>query len=156
MMSFQSFVRLGLSFVRTLARRAWNRDSELPRFMEQYRPDGMLSAEAGDPQVLQGASRCIACARCDATAWEMGIRDELGIAGPMAFVLGASRQAGMDLSLAAHASDETLRALTAACPVEVPFVGLAALVRRRNAEYVGGNLDAPRPLLSLPPGQVTP
>lgn len=151
MMSFESFVRLGVSFVRTLARRAWSSESELPRFMDQYRPDGMLSATAGDPQVLAGASRCIACGRCDAAAWELGVRDELGIAGPMAFALGASRQAGMDLSLAAHASDETLRALTAACPVEVPFVSLAALVRRRNAEYVGGNLDAPRPLLSLPP-----
>lgn len=152
MMAPESFVRLGWQFFRTIIKRAWRSDSELPRFMEQYRPDGMLSAEADDPQVLVGAGRCFACGRCDAVAWELGVREALGPTGPMAFVMGASRQAGTDLSLAAHASDEALRAFTEACPVQVPFVALAALVRRRNAEYVGGNLDAPRPTLSLPPG----
>jgi hypothetical protein len=151
MLAPESFFRLGWQLLRTVIKRALRSDSELPRFMAQYRPDGMLSAEPDDPQVLAGASRCFACGRCDALAWEQGMTDVLGPVGPMAFVLGASRQAGTDLSLAATASDDALRAFTDACPVRVPFVALASLVRRRHAEYVGGHLDAPRPLLSLPP-----
>lgn len=155
MMSFESFVRLGISFFRTVIRRAFGGPPELPRFVAQYRPDGMLSAGPEDPAVLAGASRCIACGRCDLRAWELGVMEGFGADTPMAFALGASRQAGTDLSLAAHADDATLAELTAACPVGVPFVALAALVRRRNAEFVAGRLDAPRPLPSLPPPSLT-
>lgn len=151
MMSFESFVRLGISFFRTVIRRAFGGPAELPRFVAQYRPDGMLSAAPGDPAVLAGASRCVACARCDVRAYELGVYESLGGGGPMAFALGASRQPGTDLSIAAHASDEVLREFTAACPVGVPFVALAALVRRRHAELVAARLDAPRALPSLPP-----
>lgn len=150
MMSFESFVRLGISFFRTVIRRALSRRPELPRFVAQYRPDGMLSAAPDDPTVLAGASRCVACGRCDARAYELGVYESLGGSGPMAFALGATRQPGTDLSIAAHASDETLRALTAACPVGVPFVALAALVRRRHAELAAARLDAPRAPPALP------
>lgn len=153
MMSFESFVKLGISFVRTVIRRAFGGAAELPRFVAQYRPDGMLSAAPDDPAVLAGASRCIACGRCDLRAWELGVMESFGVDRPMAFVLGASRQPGTDLSLAGRADDATLAEFTAVCPVEVPFVPLAALVRRRHAERVAGRLDAPRPLPSLPPPQ---
>ena len=66
---------------------------------------------------------------------------------------GTMRSVAEDLYSRAldSALDDALRAFTDACPVRVPFVALASLVRRRHAEYVGGHLDAPRPLLSLPP-----
>ena len=134
MMSFESFVRLGWSFFRTVLRGLFPRRSQLPRFEAQYRPDGVLSTEQPDVAVQDGAQRCFACGACDVAALERGEYGALGPLGPMGFVVGVSRQAGIDLGVASDASPALLQALTEACPVRVPFVGLAGLVRRRHAE----------------------
>lgn len=139
MMSFESFVRLGWSFVRTVVRNALVQRSQLPRFLSQYRPDGMVSAEPADHNVLVGAGRCIACGRCDVRALELGAWEALGPRGPMAFVLGASRLAGADDVDPARATPALLEELTAACPVAVPFAPLAALVRRHRAELAAAS-----------------
>ncbi len=135
MLSFESFVRLGWSFFKTVLRNIFPRRTELPRFLEQYRPDGMLRALPGDSAVQTGASRCIGCGACDLRAVELGLRDALGRNGPQAFVRGASRQAGIDMGFAAKADERVLRELEACCPVAVPFVALAALVRRRHDDW---------------------
>jgi hypothetical protein len=134
MVSFDSIVRLGWAFVRVLARKLIDRRPQLPRFNTQYAADGILQFEPEDHAALQGASRCIVCARCDATAISRGVFDALDPRGPMAFVLGVSRHSGHHdrAELRAQANDELLRALTDACPVGVPFVPLVALVRRRG------------------------
>jgi len=135
MMSFESFVRLGWSFFRTVVRGLFARKPELPRFEAQYRPDGMLSSVPDDHTVHRGVARCYGCGTCDLVALERGAFEALGPRGPMGFVQGVSRQAGVDLPLTDAATPALLGALETACPVRVPFVALASLVRRRHAEY---------------------
>ncbi|MDB4929458.1 MAG: hypothetical protein JWM10_1942, partial [Myxococcaceae bacterium] len=134
MMSFESVVRLGWSFLRTVLRGLFPRRSQLARFESQYRPDGVLSTTPAEVPVQEGAQRCFACGACDVAALERGEYGALGPLGPMAFVVGVSRQAGIDLGAAADAPAALLEALTAVCPVRVPFAPLVALVRRRRAE----------------------
>ena len=100
MMSFESFVRLGWSFFRTVLRGLFPRRSQLPRFEAQYRPDGVLSTAAAEVAVQDGAQRCFACGACDVAALERGEFGALGPLGPMGFVVGVSRQAGIDLGVA--------------------------------------------------------
>ncbi len=152
LMSLESLVRLGWSLVRTVVRNRVVRGSQLPRVLAQYRPDGMLSAEPGDPAVLTGAGRCMVCGRCDVRALELDAFDALGPRGPMAFVLGASRLAGGAEPPSDLATPEVLGELTAACPVGVPFAPLAALVRRRETELAAARLAAPREPRALPAG----
>lgn len=135
MLSFQSFVRLGLAFARVLWKKAVHKAPELPRFVHHYEADGIVLFERGESEVLAGASRCVACTRCDAEALVRGCYEALGPQGPMGFVLGVSRHSGEhDLAeLDASVSKEDLSALTESCPVRVPFVPLVALVRRRAA-----------------------
>lgn len=134
MMSFESFVRLGWSFFRTVLRGLFPRRSQLARFESQYRPDGVLSTDPPEVAVQDGAQRCFACGACDVAALERGEFGALGPLGPMAFVVGVSRQAGIDLGVADELPSALLQALTEACPVRVPFVPLVELVRRRRAE----------------------
>jgi hypothetical protein len=136
MMSLESFLRLGWSFFKTVLHNLVVRRPQLPRFLAQYRPDGMHRSEAGDHAVLVGASRCLVCGLCDARALELNAWEVLGRRGPMAFVLSGSR---MSRGLEAVApSRAVLDELTQACPVKVPFVPLAALVERRRRELVEG------------------
>ncbi len=154
--SLESIFRLGWSFAKTIVRSVLERPRQLPRFVAQYRPDGMLSREPGDHEVAVGAGRCIGCGACDVRAIELGAPDALGARGPMAFVQGVSRQAGVDDPTTAQASEALLRELTAACPAEVPFVPLVALVRRRHRELAAARaLPAPRNSLPPPPPQLS-
>jgi ferredoxin len=152
MWSFESMVRLGWSMVKTLVRSVFARRRELPRFMAQYRPDGMLTREPGDHNIVVGAGRCIGCGACDVVAIERGVADALGPRGPMAFVQGVSRQAGIDDPVEVQATPELLTALTVACPVGVPFVPLVQLVKRRYGELATARaLPAYRESI-VPPG----
>ena len=134
MWSIESVVRLGWSLFKTVLRSAFSRRRELPRFMAQYRPDGMLTREPADHDAVIGAGRCIGCGACDVRAIELGRADALGPRGVMAFVQGISRQAGVDAPVTDRCTPELLDELTGACPVAVPFVALTDLVRRRHAE----------------------
>lgn len=134
MMSFESFVRLGWSFFRTVLRGLLPRRPQLPRFEAQYRPDGVLSTEPSEVDAQDGAARCFSCGACDVVALERGAFGALGPHGPMGFVVGVSRQAGVDLGATGDATEALLGAFTEACPVRVPFVALTHLVRRRRAE----------------------
>ena len=136
MMSLESFARLGWAFARVLGRRLVGRPPQLARFIAQYHPDGIVLFEARDAAVVRAASRCIACGQCDTAALITGRFDALGPRGPMAFVLGVARHTGEHdaAELGAAADDALLDALTAACPVGVPFAPLTALVRRRAAD----------------------
>jgi hypothetical protein len=133
-MSFESFVRLGWAYARVMARKLLGSSNEIDRFVQQYQPDGIVLFEPSDPDVLAGASRCIACGRCDTEARLRDTFTALGARGPMAFVLGVSRHSGKHdaAEISAAATPEQLEALTGVCPVEVPFVRLVALVRRRQ------------------------
>ncbi len=134
MMSFDSIVRLGWAFIRVQARRLRGRQYQLPRFEAQYAPDGILAFTPDDTAVLDGASRCYACGRCDVAAVTLEAFDALDPRGPMAFVLGVSRHSGHHdcAEIRPDATLALLEALTDACPVRVPFVPITALVRRRH------------------------
>ncbi|MDO9021303.1 MAG: hypothetical protein Q8S73_42670 [Deltaproteobacteria bacterium] len=145
MMSFESFVRLGWSFFRTVLRGFFPRRSQLPRFEAQYRPDGVLTTEGPEVAVQDRAQRCFSCGACDVAALERGEFGALGPLGPMAFVVGVTRQAGLDLAVPGEVPPALVHALTEACPVRVPFGGLVDLVRRRRAEAEGASAGlAPR------------
>lgn len=133
MMSFESFVRLGTAFVRVMAKKLLGLRPQLPTFVSYYQPDGIVLFEPSDGEVLTGASRCIACGRCDATALCEGTFTALGPRGPMAFVLGVSRHSGEhdEAEISPEATPAVLARLREACPVDVPFAPLVALVRRR-------------------------
>jgi hypothetical protein len=148
MMSFDSFVRLGWAFARVVARNLISRRPQLPRFMAQYAPDGIVPFAPDDRIVLEGASRCIACAQCDRDARLHGGFEALDPRGPMAFVLGVSRHSGEHdaAEIAPAASDELLDRLRRACPVDVPFAPLADLVRRRGRELRAVRVSAPAAL----------
>jgi hypothetical protein len=151
MWSIESIFRLGWSLCKTVVRSVLVRPRQLARFVAQYRPDGMLSREADDHDVAVGAGRCIGCGACDVRAIELGAADALGARGPMAFVQGVSRQAGVDDPTTPRATAAFLAELTAACPADVPFVPLVALVRRRHDELTAARaLPAPRNSL-IPP-----
>jgi hypothetical protein len=134
MVSFESILRLGWAFARVTARNLVFRGAQLARFVGQYEPDGIVLFAPGESDVLRGASRCIACGRCDTEAAARGGFTALGPRGPMAFVLGVSRHSGEHdaAELTSEATPALLAALTRACPVSVPFAPLAGLVRRRG------------------------
>jgi hypothetical protein len=134
MMSLQSITRLGWSLVRVLAHKVVGRPAQLTQFLRQYQSAGIVPFSAEDEAVLRGAGRCIACGRCDQQALAGGHFAALGPRGPMAFVLGVSRHSGEHdaAQISPQATPAVLSELTAACPVEVPFAELAALVLRRK------------------------
>jgi hypothetical protein len=138
MMSLESFARLGWSFARVMARKLGPRRPQLPVFVAQYQADGIVLFAPDDRAVLEGASRCLACGRCDTRALLDDAFDALAPQGPMAFVLGVSRHSGEHdaAQITAAATPAHLAALTAVCPVAVPFAPLAALVRRRQDTLV--------------------
>jgi hypothetical protein len=133
--SLESLLRLGWSFGKTLVKNRLFTASQLPRVQAQYGPDGMLTATPGDHETLVAAGRCTHCGRCDVRALETHGFTALGPRGPRAFVQGVSRQPGLDGTVGPEATEELLRDLTRHCPVEVPFVALTALVRRRHEEH---------------------
>jgi hypothetical protein len=132
--SLQSIVRLGWGYARVLARKLTIERSQLPQFLAQYARDGIVPFEATDPKTLEGASRCIACARCDMHGLATGTFNALGPGGPMSFVLGVTRHSGEHdaAELSDRATDQLLDTWTQLCPSAVPFTQLVALVRRRK------------------------
>ena len=135
MMSFESFVRLGWSFARVLGRKLIGGGAQFEQFVSQYQADGILPISAAERGVLDAASRCYACGRCDLHAFAEGTHDALGTAGPMAFVMGVSRHSSHHdaAEISASATPELLAGLTRVCPVDVPFTALVRLVRTRQA-----------------------
>jgi hypothetical protein len=133
--SLESLLRLGWSFGKTVVKNRLVKAPQLPRVQAQYGPDGMLSASPGDHETLVAAGRCTHCCRCDVRALETDIFTPLGPRGHRAFVQGVSRRPGLDGTVGPEATAERLRDLSLHCPVEVPFVALAALVRRRYDEH---------------------
>lgn len=131
-LSFRSFLRLSWSFARTMLKRLFVRRSELPQFVANYRPDGMLDTLPTEVPTLTEVGRCIGCGACDVRAMELDAFDALGARGPMAFVVAASRSAATDVPRGERVTDALLESLTRVCPVRVPFVPLVALVRRRH------------------------
>ena len=64
--------------------------------------------------------------------------ERFGATGPMGFVVGLSRRAGVDPGSPLGVDAKLAEAMTDACPVRVPFVALVDLVRRRHEEHVQG------------------
>jgi hypothetical protein len=133
-MSLESVFRLGWAYAKVLGRKLVGVPVQLQRFVRQYERDGIVLFEPGDDDIVAGASRCVACGRCDVVALQMGAFDALGPRGPMAFVLGVSRHTSLhdQAEIDPAAGRAALERLRAACPADVPFVELAALVRRRQ------------------------
>ena len=154
MISLASVVKLGIAFFQVFFRKWFvPYRPQLPLFVDNYERDGMLLFAEGDREVLDGASRCISCGRCELKALEDGTFSALSPRGPRAFVLGVSRHSSEhdEAELTDQATNEALEAYEAECPVSVPFVPLVALVRRRaSALHERRSTERPeRPSLQL-------
>lgn len=136
-----SLLLLGLALLKTLAYRALPRRDAVRAFNRVYQVDGVLSVTVEEARVLQSARSCIACGRCDASEGPYVARSRVGYRGMMAFALAGPR----DLTRAV-ASAHTIRDVTEArleraqlgCPVNVPFVDLARLIRGHAARLSPG------------------
>src|SRR6478609_5198902 len=117
MMSFESFVRLGWSFARVLGRKLIGGGAQFEQFVSQYQADGILPISAEERGVLDRASRCYACGRCDLYAFEHDVHGVLGANGLMAFVVGVSRHSSHHdaAEIASGATPEVLDGFTGAC-----------------------------------------
>lgn len=136
-MSPGSFVRLGWYFAVRLLGRLVRREAGLARFRAAFEPEGLTPVTLGEREALSGASRCIACGRCDAAfdAWPHVERaifrgpSEL----PRAIATGLP-DVPRSRRWLTQLERGDLRALERVCPTGVPFVALAAHARARAGQ----------------------
>lgn len=119
---------LGFALIKTLFLRLVPRGSPLRGFDERYGVEGILAVTADEHAVLIGASRCIACGRCNDDEAPLGSSERR----VMDFVLQGVRSLPGFRRTAAEfeaLSVEAARAAEERCPVGVPIVALHELVR---------------------------
>ncbi len=126
-----ALVLLAFGFLRALARRA-TPTRPLSRFREQYQDDGILAVTAEEAIVLTSVGRCVACGKCDRGEATRIRESTQGYRGMMAFSLSGARSLP-DYPAASHMiagiGDEAFETAERACPVHVPLLALARLVR---------------------------
>ena len=119
---------LGFALIKTLLLRLLPRRSPLRGFDERYGVEGILAVTAEEHAILIGASRCIACGRCNddrapSGAPERRVMDLVlqGVRSLPGFRRTAVEFEGLRLEAARQAESR--------CPVGVPIVALHELVR---------------------------
>lgn len=136
-MSFGSLVRLGWYFFARLVSRAFRREPGLALFKASFEPEGLTPVSLDEREALRGASRCIACGRCD-TAFDAWPHVERSVfRGPSELPRAISTglvDAPRARRWLTQLERGDLEALERVCPTGVPFVALAAHVRARAGE----------------------
>jgi len=129
-----AFAILGWSLLKIGIDRLFGRRSGLAVFHANYDADRLPPVDANERERLSTFSRCIACGRCDVGEGERMARSGGSYPGLMAIVLASSRSMpdfdAAALALA-YVPDAVLKQKEAICPVDVPFVQLAAFVRAK-------------------------
>jgi hypothetical protein len=121
-MSPFSVLLLGWSGFKSLVKRPFKAPRAYERVLRRGASERIASLEPEERLAVRGASRCIACGRCD---------EALGTDGapvlPSDWVLCGLRDlTDRDIAAEAPAGDELLARMEAVCPVRVPFRALAA------------------------------
>lgn len=133
-MSPGSLVRLGWYFVARLALRLVRREDGLRRFRATFDPEGLTPVTSAEREALLGASRCVACGRCDA-AFDAWSRVERSVFRGPSELPRAIATGLPDVPRARRWLTQLERgdiaALERVCPTGVPFVALAAHARAR-------------------------
>ncbi|TVQ98781.1 MAG: hypothetical protein EA398_13070 [Deltaproteobacteria bacterium] len=105
----------------------------LPRFRENYDPDGLLPLSPEDRALLASWQRCTACGLCEAVCAEAGLVVEGGRTGPMELMTAGSRDLSEHPVAARAATGDVPGAEEAAalCPMAVPIPEVLGFVRRQ-------------------------
>ncbi len=120
-MSPFSVLLLGWSGFKSLVKRPFKAPRACERVLRRFAAERIVSLEPDDRSAVQGASRCIACGRCDEA---LGAHRAPVL--PSDWVLAGLRNlTDRDLAAEAPGGDELLARLEAVCPVCVPFRALA-------------------------------
>ena len=148
---------LAIGLLRVLLRRLFAFGPRgLPAFQQHYLSDGLSPVSSPQRQLLLEGGGCTACGRCD--EGESARIQEAGGAytGVMSIVLGASRNMP-DYGVTARALDFVPDAVLVDkeqnCPVRVPIVALAALLRDKAADARGGSPVTVSPQSQPPPAR---
>jgi hypothetical protein len=126
-----ALVMLALGLIKTLLLRFAPGDS-LRGFEERYGAEGILALSEEEAQILGRSGRCITCGRCDAGEGERVAVSQSGYRGMMQFALSGGRSLpdyDATSRTIAEVPDEAFMAAELLCPVEVPLLSLARLVR---------------------------
>ncbi len=145
---------LAVALVTTLLRRLFGRTrSGIQAFRDNYDADGLPPLTREERSAITSFQRCIACGLCDRGEAERVAASGGAYRGVMALMVAASRSMP-DYRAAAYSfsfvSDAVLAEKEALCPTLVPMRAIARFVRAK-AEAVGGPLELPRRISSLPP-----
>ncbi len=143
---FHALWLLGWSFLLTCLRvyLRLGRRRGYGAFLELYREDGLRPLHETDRRTLNGAGRCIACARCERGDFAVRARRGPDYPGLMSLVLAASRSSPDFIHGAkgwSALSPDELQRREALCPVGVPIVDLGRLVCRDSAIAAGASPD---------------
>lgn len=113
----------------------------LPEFKAAYAPDRLPPVHADERRLLPLLSGCIACGLCDIGEGVKAASSRGVYGGAMDLMLASSRSMpDFDAAMRSFAAvtDERLAELEARCPARVPMRKVAAFVRAKGAEIVGG------------------
>lgn len=135
-----ALVLLALGLAKTLLL-GWLRPSPLAGFSQRYGSEGIVAVREEQARILARAGTCIACGRCDAFEGERVSASHGKYRGLMHFVLSGVRSLP-DFDAAADSIStvprEALIRAESQCPVGVPLVELAHLVRGGADSHRGG------------------
>lgn len=112
---------LAWGVVRSLARRAGRPTGGLGRAVEHYAADRVRPLRVGEDAAIAGASRCIACGRCD----EVAAGASAGRL-PSDWILARLRDlTDRDVAGAPDVAGPVFDGMESACPAGVPFRTIA-------------------------------
>lgn len=126
---------LALGLIKTLLLRLTAVNS-LEGFAERYGSEGILRVTDEEARILRRAGRCVACGLCDAGEGSRIAASQVGYRGMMSFALSGTRSLPDYDAAALSIGEVPVAAFEQAervCPVDVPLVQLAALVRGHAA-----------------------
>jgi len=123
-MSPSSILLLGWSGLKSLVKRPFKARRACERVLSRGVVERIVSLEPDDVVAVRGASRCIACGRCD----EVSGARRVPVLPSDWVVAGLRDLTDRDLAVEGPAGDDLLARLEAVCPVRVPFRDLARSV----------------------------
>ena len=133
-MSPGALLLLGWSGCKSLVKRPFKAPRAYERVLRRGASERIVSLEPDDRVALRGASRCIACGRCDEA---LGTQHAPVLPSDW-IVAGLRDLTDRDIAAEAPAGDELLARLEAVCPVRVPFRALAS-----GATAMAGRMTRP-------------
>ena len=125
-----SLAKLAWAYGLHLARRRLTRPRpQLPALVEMYKPDGIRPMTPAERELHPRLIGCINCGLCALAAGRMGKTRLPDLASSYMRLYARLADASSDL----EGDEADLEAASAACPVGLPLIEVAAVVRRLAA-----------------------